>query len=432
VLPDLPKVRGALIARLRGWAVLPAVRAGAAILLVVFHLAALTRASQTRLGLPFSSTSDAPYFSEPETSAFATPRQPHHWSRLAVSRFDAQHYIATAERGLSACPTSSAAPDGAFLACGLGWLPAWGVIAGAVSHITSIPADYALMVLSILAALALNFLWTSPTMRKRLGIGTAWAAMIAFNAFPSAFYLVTPYSEAATLALGLAGFIAIANERWWLAAALVGASTALQPSSMAFALAAAAAIGAIAYRKREWRLWLALPLCVWGQLVTLIALQIFVGDWSAYLRARHAFGATYHWERVLDVANYMKGFAGQDMDGAMLLATFAIIAFTAREVVKRLVTAEAIYVIVASTVAIVLAVVTPSQYWGQTRLLLTCMLAFFGLGILARNYVVVFIPWFILSLAFYWHVDVCDYLAQGNRAACPSLGRTELALPLER
>jgi len=108
-----------------------------------------------------------------------------------------------------------------------------------------------------------------------------------------------------------------------------------------------------------------------------------------------------------------------------------IIALTARDVVKRLAPVEATYVIVASSVAIILAVITPAHYWGQTRLLLTCMLAFFGLGILARKYVYLFIPWCILSLAFYWHVDVCDYITQGNHGACPSLGHTELVIPLE-
>jgi hypothetical protein len=410
-------------------------RVAVATLLVCFHLAVFTRASHSRLALPFNSEPEAPYFSNPNAAALSDPRQPTHWSRLAVSRFDAQHYIATAVRGLSACPTTPNAPDSAYLDCGLGWLPAWGTIGGAVSRITTLASDKALLILAILAALALNILWTSPTIVKRIGRGAAWGALIGFNAFPSAFYLVTPHSEAATLALGLAGFIALANERWFLAAALVGASTALQPSSMAFALALAAALGVVAYLRRgqpnSWRPLLALPLCVWGQLVTLIGLQIFVGDWSAYLRARHAFGATYQWGRLFDIPHYMKGLAGQDMDGAMLFATFGIIALTAREAMKRLKPAEATYVIVASTMAIVLAVVTPMQYWGQTRLLLTCMLAFFGLGVLARNYTYLFIPWCVLSLAFYWQVDVCDYVTQGNHATCPSLGHNELSLPLE-
>lgn len=443
MFPDLAQLRRALAARIAGLAASRPVRLAVAGLLVCLQLAAFGRASHARLGLPFDTYPDeAPYFSDPDAAAFATPRQPHRWSRLAVSRFDAQHYIATAERGLTACPHDASAPDEAYLQCGLGWLPAWGMAGGAVSAATTLASDHALLLLAILAAIALNFLWTSETVVKRLGRGATWGALIGFNAFPAAFYVVTPYSEAATLALALAGFIALCNERWLLAAALVGASTALQPSSMAFALALAGALGLAAYRRRAaeqadwWRPLLGLPLCVWGQLATLIALQIAVGDWSAYLRARHAFGVTYHWHRLVEVSYYMKGLSGQDMDGAMLLATFGILALTARDVLARLtrgaigVVPEVVFVVVASGVAIILAIVSPPGYWGQTRFLLSCPLLFLGLGTIARKYPVLFVLWCILSLAFYWHVDLCGYISQGNAKVCPALGRIELAMPI--
>lgn len=414
------------------------VRLAVAAFFVLLHLALFSRAGHQRLGLPFnSSTSERPYFSNPDATPFETPRQPHHWSRLVVSRFDAQHYIATAERGLSACP-QHASDGAAYLNCGLGWLPAWGIVGNVVSNVTGTASDTALLVLAIIAALVLNLLWTSAAIVKRLGRVSAWAALFAFNAFPAAFYVVTPYSEAATLALGLAGFVALANGRSWLAAALVGASTALQPSSAAFALALGCALVVMASRRRtegraDWlRPLLALPLCIWGQLVTIVALQIFVGDGMAYLHARHAFGATYEWRRLLSGVNYMRGLAGQDMDGAMLLAVVAIIAFSARDVMKRLGVVEATYVAVASVAALVLSVVTPVHYWGQTRILMSCLLAFFGLGVIAKKVPILFVLWCVLSFAFYWHVDLCDYVTQGKIGVCRNLGRVELSLPLDR
>ena len=434
MFPDLTQLRRAIAARVSDLAATLPVRVCVASVLVCLHLAAFARASHSRLALPFdTSPTEAPYFSDPDAPALrSSPRQPHHWDRLAVSRFDAQHFIATAERGLTACPKDGT--DDQYLDCGLGWLPAWGLVGGVVSSIAPLASDTALLLLAIIAAIAINVLWTGPVIAKRFGRGAAWGAMIGFNAFPAAFYLVTPYSEAATLALGLAGFVALAEERWVLAAALVGASTALQPSSMVFAIALACALGVAAYRRRPeprwWRPLLALPLVAWGQLVTLIALQISVGDWTAYLRARHAFGAVYQWRRLVNIEYYLKGLAGQDMDGAMLLAAAAIVALTAREVVKRLSPAEATYAIVASVVAFVLAVVTPPHYWGQTRLLLTCLLLFFGLGVMAKKYPVLFVVWCVLSLAFYWHVDLCGYIAQGDIGKCPALGRIELTIPL--
>jgi hypothetical protein len=438
MFPDLAQLRRKIAAWIGGLAASLPVRIGVAALLVGLQLAAFGRAAHKRLAQPFDIHPDeAPYFSDPDAPALASPRQPYHWSRMAVSRFDAQHYIGTAERGLTACPNEASATDDAYLQCGLGWLPAWGMVGGTVSAATTLASDHALLLLAIFAALALNFLWTSPILVKRFGRVSTWGALIAFNAFPAAFYIVTPYSEAATLALALGAFVALANERWLLAAALVGGSTALQPSSMAFALALAGALGVVAVRRREakradwWRPLLGLPLCVWGQLVTLIALQIAVGDWSAYLRARHAFGLTYHWHRLVEVSYYMRALSGQDMDGAMLLAAFGILALTAKDVVKRLAEPEQVFVIVATVVALVLAVVVPPGYWGETKFLLSCPLLFLGLGVMVRKYPALFVLWCILSLAFYWHVDLCGYITQGSQHACPALGKIELAIPLD-
>jgi hypothetical protein len=424
MFPDLGQIRvrvGALTGTLP-------VRISVAALLVLLHLGLVTRATHSRLHLPFSTVSEAPYFSDPDAAALSTPRQPHGWSRMAVSRLDAQHYIATAERGLTACPHDPSVPDSAYLDCGLGWMPAWGTVGGMVP----MASDHALLVLAILAAFALNLLWTSPTIAKRLGRGGAYASLIGFNLFPAAFYLVTPYPEGATLALALAAFIALANERFILAAALVGASTALQPTGMAFALALAAALGVVAYTRKDVRLrvLLAIPLAFWGQLVTLLVLQIAVGDWSAYLRARHAFGAHYEFGRLFDIAHYMKGLAGQDEDGAMLLAIVAIIAFTTRDLIKRLSITEQTYLVTATVLAIALSIITPPNYWGQTRLLMSALLAFFGLGVIAKRSPLLFIGWCALCLAIYWHVDLCDYISQGDHAVCPSLGRIEVSVPL--
>ena len=63
-----------------------------------------------------------------------------------------------------------------------------------------------------------------------------------------------------------------------------------------------------------------------------------------------------------------------------------------------------------------LSVVTPAHYWGQTRILMSCLLAFFGLGLIAKKSPVLFLLWCVLSFAFYWHVDLCDYVTQGRSA----------------
>jgi hypothetical protein len=437
MFPDLTQVRDKAVTRFGELSTTTGFRLAIASLLLVFHLAAFVRAGHSRLGVEFNSTPDeAPYFSDPDAPATqGYPRQPHRWSRLVVSRLDAQHYIGTAERGLSACPKDPSSPDGAYLDCGLGWLPAWGTIGGVVADATHMASDKALMFLSIVAALALNLMWTSPILVKRLGRGVAWATLIGFNIYPSAFYLVTPYSEAATLALAIGGFIALANERWVIAALLVGASTAFDTPALAFAIALGCALLFAAYRRREqkledwWRPLLGLPLCFWGQLATMLVLQIVLGDWSAFLRARHAFGATHEWGRLFDVTYYVKGLAGQDMDVVFLLAFVTIIALTARELLKKFTSVENVFLVVASGVTIVLSIIAVPQYWGITRYLMLCPMAFFGIGLMARKYTVLFVLWCVLCLAFYWHVELCDYITQGNSTVCPCLGRIEFGMP---
>lgn len=437
MFPDLNQVRDKAATRLGKLSEATAFRLAVASLLLVLHLVAFVRAGHSRLGVEFDSTPDeAPYFSDPDAPAtLGYPRQPHRWSRLVVSRLDAQHYIGTAERGLSACPTDPSAPDSAYLECGLGWLPAWGTIGGVVADATHMASDKALMLLSIVAALALNLLWTSPVLVKRLGRRVVWATLIGFNVYPAAFYLVTPYAEAATLAFAIGGFVALASERWLLAALLVGASTAFATPALAFSIALGCALLVAAYQRREqkldqwWRPLLGLPLVAWGQLATMLVLQIVVGDWSAFLRARHAFGATHQWGRLFDVSYYVKGLAGQDMDVVFLLAFVTIIALTARDVLAKFTRVENVFLVVATGLTIILGIVAVPHYWGITRYLMLCPMAFFGIGLMARKYTVLFVLWCVLCLAFYWHVDLCGYITQGNSTVCPCLGRIELAMP---
>ncbi len=405
------------------------VRLAVAALLVLLHLSLFAKAGRERLGLAFDSNPDeAPYFSNPDAPALADfPRQPHRWSRLLVSRFDAQHYIGTSVRGLTACPDHGT--GAAYLDCGLGWLPAWGMVGNVTSQVTRASDDKALMGLSILAALILNVLWTTPILVARIGRGAAWAALLGFNLYPSAFYLVTPYADAAILALALGGFIALLGERWIIAALLIGAATAFSTSALAFAIALSCALAFAAYQTKSSRPLLAIPIAFWGQLVTMLALQIAVGDYAAYFHARTAFGSTHAWSRIFDVTYFVKGLASQNMDVVWLVAFAAILAYTAKDLLKKFSSIESVFLIAASAFTILLAIAAPPGYWGITRGLMLCPMVFLGAGMMARKHLAIFALWCILCAAFYWHVELCGYLTQGDSHVCPCLGRIEIAMP---
>src|SRR5262249_53491184 len=135
--------------------------------LALAHLAAFVDAAHTHLHIPFNNAPGAHLqFIDPMVDSLGSqPRQPPHWSRLAVSRFDAQHYIGFALRGLSACPTDPTKSNRghAYLSCGLAWMPDYGVVGGWISRITHLEPDVVLVAMSVLCAIILNLLWVCPT-----------------------------------------------------------------------------------------------------------------------------------------------------------------------------------------------------------------------------------------------------------------------------
>src|SRR5262249_19143414 len=120
--------------------------------------------------------------------------------------------------------------------------------------------------------------------------------------------------------------------------------------------------------------------------------------------------------------------AGQTMDVVIFVGVIAVLALTAKRVLKRFNSVEQTFLIVASVVTLVLAITQPG-YWGITRGLMLCPLAFLGMGVMAREHTSVFVLWIIGCAAFYWHVELCSYITQGNPMICPCLGRVEFAMP---
>ena len=413
-----------------------------AVLFACFHLVMFSCAGRERLGIPFNNApSSAPYYSDPDAPAtLGYPRQPHFWSRLVVSRWDAQHYIGFALRGMTACPESRPANEieaqYRYLECGLGWFPAYGEIAALVAAPFGWPADVVLVVMSVLATIAINLLWTSDTIARRIGRFESYATMVAFNVFPSAFHLVTPYTESATIALALGGLVCIARDRWVTAGVLVGAATGLRAGALSF-VPALGVVGLLAAWKRYragdpswWRPFVAAALSPWGFVVQLVVFQIAVGDWRAYFTARELFGDTREWGRLINTEWYVTGLGAQHMDGLMLYVSFALVALGARELARRLAHDELVFVVVASVGGFVLACVGHTQqYWGLNRYMLTWPLVFLCAGIVARRYPLFFALYLVLCVALYWHVELCSYVTQGRPDVCPCMGRMEFMAP---
>ncbi len=416
-----------------------AFRIAVAVVLASLHVVAFWRAGHDRLHVDFDGAPDhAPYFSDPDAAVLTPPpRQPHFWSRLVVSRFDAQHYIATSIRGLTACPTDGdKATDIQYLQCGLGWLPAYGEIGSVVSALTTLPDDWALFFVSLVSLIAINLMWTSSVIQSRIGKAEAYAALLAFDAFPAAVYLVTPHAESITIALVFGAYLMVARDRWWLASVLVGAATAIKPHAVAytlgfgFAALAACWVKRKAGDKRWWNPLAACSLAGWGQLATLISLKINVGDAWAFFRARHAFGDTSNSaSRLVDGVTYIGTLGGQNMDGVFWFGLIGIALLVWREVLPKFRLDEKAFLIGAGGITALFSVIASPISWGTSRYMMMCLLAFLFVGKLARRYPLLYVAFIALALVAYWNIDMCNYITQGDPRVCTCQGRLEMYLP---
>ena len=425
-------------ARLEQWSMRRWFQVALATGLALLHLFAFAQAGQSRLQVPFNTNpgEHIQYVDPMAPSLGPFPRQPPHWSRLIVSRFDTQHYVGFALRGLSSCPTDPTKTDGwGYLNCGLGWLPAYGTVGGLVSSATGMEPDVALTVMAVLAAIILNLLWICPTMVKRMGRFEAFAILIAWNCYPSAWTLVAPMTESAVLALAIGGFVMLCNERWVWSALLVGACTALRLPTASFAFALGCCLLYAAWERRRagtaqwWRPLLAVPFCGWGQFLTMAVFQIKLGNWHAFFDARFAFGDHNRLGRLIEPTYYVKGFQSQCADMVIYLGMIAVMIVTWRRVLSKLNRVETMFIVVSSLTTAVLAVAAAMQYWGITRYMLLCPLAFMGMGTVARQHRVLFVMLLAVWVGFYWHLELCSYVTQGDPKLCPCLGRIELHIP---
>jgi hypothetical protein len=396
--------------------------------LALAHLLAFDIAAHTKLNIPFDLAPGAHLqFIDPMADSLsAQPRQPPKWSRLAVSRFDA----------LSACPKDPKRANGrAYEACGLAWMPAYGVIGGIVARITHLEPDAALMWLSVLCAIVINLMWISRPMIERLGRLEAYTAMLAWNCYAAACYLVALETEPIVVALALAGFVMFMKERWVWSAVLIGACTAFRLQTASYAFALGCALLYATYQRRKagvkqwWRPLIAIPLCGWGQFLEMAIFQIELGNFHAFFDARFAFGDHNNLARIIDIKWYLRGFGSQCEDMVVFLASIAVIALTGRRALARFKPAEAVWIAIASGATIFISVAGAGQYWGLARYMMLCPLPFLAAGMLVRQHRAFLFGWLLLNIAVYWNLELCSYITQGDPGPCPCLGRNELRMP---
>lgn len=146
--------------------------------------------------------------------------------QAGLTGWDGAYYVDIAKQGYEAIPRDSLRffPLVPMLARPLMWF--------------GVPAQAAVVAVSNVSALIAGMLLFILARRETEDAGLAWRATWFLALAPAAFVLVMGYTEATTIALAIAMFLALRAKRWWAAAAigvLVGLS---RPSGLLLAVPA--------------------------------------------------------------------------------------------------------------------------------------------------------------------------------------------------
>ena len=394
-----------------------------AVAFVGLHLLLFARLASLRLGVPFDASPGA----EPAFARLSEPlsrASPAHWDRLAVSRFDAQHYIALALRGYSQCPAQDlrhANLPEIVKYCGFSFYPGYPLLGRIVALGNRIPIDYALFGTSILASIVFLYLWTSSTITSALGVGTTYLALLLFNVFPTGFTLVTVQTEPTVLALTMGAFLGIARRNYLLAGVLAGAASGMRVSGAATSAAVGVALvvslfvdppkGWLAWRRRS----AAAVLSAWGLLAIVGYFGLVYSDPLLYF---HAHSQAYGYLEVA-ASGLSPEFVYRTLETAMRPGIW--VAFCLLWLALGLRSAVSGFPPLGRAFAASFTIVGASiALWGSSRIafmgmnrywLLTFPL-FWAIAVVVKQRPVAGVLWVALCAWAYWNVDLCVYACQ--------------------
>jgi hypothetical protein len=172
---------------------------------------AISRIGISLLGLTVGSLSQGPLPHEPPNVTPATSGVHNLWDGLY--RWDARWFVFLGSEGYDAAPHAAA------------FFPLYPVtirVVAALPGVGTLGAATLVANLAYLGALVVLFMLTE----RELSIADARRTVVVLACFPTAFFLMAPYSESLFLLLTLLAFAAVRRDRW-TSGALAGAAAAL-------------------------------------------------------------------------------------------------------------------------------------------------------------------------------------------------------------
>jgi hypothetical protein len=392
---------------------------------LALHLFAVAKMAHDRFGLPFNAAPGAaPAFANP-----ARDTSPARWNRLAVARWDAEHYVGLALRGYSPCPRGDlrrADLSQVAKTCDIRFYPGYALLGYLASLGGRLPVDYALLGVSLVASLVFLFLWTGPALVTTLGPRTTYLALLAFNAYPTGFALVTVQTEPVALALTLGAFVALFHRRLILGAVLAGATSAVRGPGLATAAAYALAIVVIAMRERPEgaRAWsrhaLAVLLCGWGLAALMGTHLVLFHDPLLIVRAYSATLGAPSAEALFppSVDTILRSIDWPAHEGVWVLLALLWLALGHREAMRGFAAHGRAYFSALAALALLLALYgsAPVKFTSMTRYTLLALPVFFAIGAATRKRPLAIMAWLLMCGWHYWQVDLCLFVGdRGDR-----------------
>jgi hypothetical protein len=389
-------------------------RAIVSIVILALHLKAAVMMGKERFDVTgFNAAPDtAPVYVNPKHD-----RDPIQWGRLVVARWDAGHYIGQALRGYSQCPQTSLKGQDLlpYLAtCDLSFYPTYPMLGRIASLRGRIPIDYALLGISLVSSFLLLVMWTSRAVTSRIGFGGAYASLILFAGFTTAFALVNVLTEPLFFALTFASFLAL-SKRWYLAGALfAGAATSIRVSGVASGFAFGVALLFVTFQEPPktplaWaRRALEVLLCGWGFFALLAYYQVRFGDALIYFHA-HSQLFTHDIGMTSDPAPLLRSIDMPLHEGLFIVVMTVFFLIGHRDALRKFPAAEQGYwyplVIVGMGVSLFGSF--GLSFAGMNRYVLMAFPVFFAMGMIMRRRPVLLCVWMAFSLWHYWQSELC-------------------------
>jgi hypothetical protein len=406
-----------------------------AVAFICLHFAAFAAMGASRFHLPLYGGGPKVVYSAPDLPLVG-PAEPVGWQRLLVARWDSQHYVSWALRGVTLCPAEDMRKSdlsSRLVYCGFNFYPGYPALGALLARVSGLSVDLALLAWTLAGTVMLFYAWTSKFVQHALGAKATYLSLLLFNVFTTGFAVVTVQTEALTLGLMFIAMRCLSSKRFWLGALAAGAASALRVTGASIGGGFWVAVAYSMFQERR-SLLHALgtliplaPIAIFGQLAIFAFYGLRYHDPLLYVHAHsHAYAHAPSILTLLAPApeRVLGSIQGGLHEGVFLAFGFLFLALGHRDALRRFQPTVQIFLYVSAFLWLSVSMLGTADlsFAGMNRYWLGIPLLFFSMATVLRRRPIAALVWITISLWHYWNVDLCVYLAEHDAAGMCLLG----------